>query len=96
MHAQDYQPLVKREEALAAVEKNLSGSKPKELFEDALEAADAQFDKDRAALKAAVKEKEIAVGLESTFEEFCAALEGAEGVADIIRPNKCAFYLHPV
>ena len=87
---QDYFPLVRKEEALAAVEKNLSGSKPKELFEDALEVADAQFDKDRAVLKEAVKQLEVTVSVETTFDEFNGKLEAEEKAKDIIRPNRCA------
>ena len=86
--SQDYYPLVKKEPALAALEGNLAGSRPKELFEDALEAADAQFDKDRAALKKAVKEAELAVEADTTFEAFVAALEAAEGIKGIIKPNR--------
>ncbi len=31
--AQEYQPIARKEEAYEAVEKNLSGSRPKELFQ---------------------------------------------------------------
>ena len=85
---QDYEPLIRKEEPLKAVEKNVSGSKPKELFEEVLETADKQFEKDRAALKEVMKEHEIGVTVDSTFEEFCAPLEAHEAAKDIVRPNK--------
>ena len=48
---QEYYDLVKREDAYIAVEKNVAGSRPKELFEDVLEEADARFEADRSILK---------------------------------------------
>jgi len=42
---------VKGEDAYIAVEKNVAGSRPKELFEDVLEEAEARFEKDRTVLK---------------------------------------------
>ena len=79
---------MKKEPALAALEGNLAGSRPKELFEDALEAADAQFEKDRAVLKKAIKEAEVAVEANTTFDAFNGALEAAEEVKGIIKPNR--------
>lgn len=73
---------------MAAVEKNLTGSTAKDLFEDALEVADAQFDKDKALLKDAAKD--IPVQPDSTFDQFNAALEDIETVKNIIKPNRCA------
>jgi pre-mRNA-processing factor 40 len=70
------------------VEKNTSGARPKELFEDALEVADAQFEKDKVKLKDAVKDRDISVGVDTTFENFNAALEDVEEVKGIIRPNR--------
>ena len=48
---QEYYELVKREDAYIAVERNVAGSRPKELFEDVLEEADARFEADRSVLK---------------------------------------------
>jgi hypothetical protein len=87
-HLQDYEPLIRKEEALRAVEKNVAGSRPKELFEEALETADKQFEKDRGVLKDLMKEHNIAVELESTFEGFCAALDAHEAAKPITNPNK--------
>ena len=42
---------VKDEEAYKAVEKNLSGSRPRELFDDVVEDAEKDFEKDRTVLK---------------------------------------------
>lgn len=84
---QDYFPLVRKEDAFIAVEKNVTGSTPKELFEDLLETADAQFEKDRAVLKDAAKD--ITVTPDSTFDQFNAALEDIESVKKIIKPNRC-------
>ena len=85
---QDYEPLIRKEEALKAVEKNVAGSRPKEMFEEALETADKQFEKDRGVLKDIMKEHSIAVELGSTFEGFCAALDAHEAAKAIINPNK--------
>ena len=41
---QEYQPLVKKEAAYVAVDKNTSGSRPRELFEDAVEEAEAALE----------------------------------------------------
>ncbi len=79
---------MRKEDAFIAVEKNVTGSTPKELFEDLLETADAQFEKDRAVLKDAAKD--ITVIPDSTFDQFNAALEDIESVKKIIKPNRCA------
>lgn len=42
---------LKDEESYKAVEKNLSGSRPRELFEDVVEDAEKDFEKHRAILK---------------------------------------------
>ena len=42
---------IKEEEAYKAVEKNLSGSRPRELFDDVVEDAEKEFEKDRTVLK---------------------------------------------
>lgn len=48
---QEYVEKVKAEEAYKAVEKNLSGSRPRELFDDVIEDAEKDFEKDRTVLK---------------------------------------------
>ncbi|PRW33660.1 pre-mRNA-processing 40A isoform A [Chlorella sorokiniana] len=74
----DYLPVVKEEESYAAVECNVSGSRPKELFLDVLEEMEAEYAKQREAVKAAVKERAIEVGVDSTLQAFQTALAGAD------------------
>lgn len=73
---QDYLPLIAEEPALAAVEGNARGSRPKELFLDELEAAEAAYGKERAALAAALKEITVAAdaSIEAFQEQVAAAL----------------------
>ena len=87
---QEYQPLVKKEAAYAAVDKNTSGSRPRELFEDAVEEAEAALELDRKALDAAVKAKDMVVAPDSTFEVFEAALVGADGLDKLQPTSMCA------
>ncbi len=44
---QEYLPRIKDNDVLRAVEKNTSGSRPKELFEEVLEDVDKQWETDR-------------------------------------------------
>lgn len=44
---QEYLPRIKDNDVLRAVEKNSSGSRPKELFEEVLEEVDKQWEADR-------------------------------------------------
>ncbi len=44
---QEYLPRIKDNDVLRAVEKNISGSRPKELFEEVLEDVDKQWETDR-------------------------------------------------
>lgn len=83
----EYLPVVKEEASYEAVERNTSGSRPKELFQDILEEMEAEFAKQRDLVRAAVKERGIEVGVDSTLESFKAALAegdqaGLEGVAE--------------
>ncbi|KAL4419958.1 hypothetical protein ABPG75_007056 [Micractinium tetrahymenae] len=81
----EYLPIVKEEASYEAVERNTSGSRPKELFQDVLEEMEAEYGKQRDALKAAVKERGIEVGADSSLDSFKAALaegEGLQGVSD--------------
>jgi hypothetical protein len=50
-YLQEYVEKIKDEEAYKAVEKNLSGSRPRELFDDVIEDAEKDFEKDRTVLK---------------------------------------------
>ncbi|KAK9844119.1 hypothetical protein WJX81_004940 [Elliptochloris bilobata] len=86
MRWKEYQPLVKKEAAYAAVDKNTSGSRPRELFEDAVEEAEAALELDRKALEAAANARDVAVAPDGTLEAFAAALEGAEGL-DKLQPT---------
>ena len=88
MSLQDYEPLIRKEEVLKAVEKNVAGSRPKEMFEEVLETADKQFEKDKGILKDLIKEHSISVELDSTFEDFCSALIAHESAKAIVNPNK--------
>lgn len=87
---QDYYPHIEKEKCLKDVEKNSAGARPKELFEDALELADAQFEKDKAKLKDVVKDHDLTVDADTTFDAFNKALEYFEEVKGIIKPNRCA------
>ena len=49
---QEYLPRIKDNDVLRAVEKNTSGSRPKELFEEVLEEVDKQWEADRSVLSA--------------------------------------------
>ena len=47
---QEYLPRIKDNDVLRAIEKNTSGSRPKELFEEVLEEVDKQYETDRYLL----------------------------------------------
>ena len=70
---QDFCLLIEHEEALRAVEKNLSGARPRELFEDVLEGIEEVYIKDRALLR----EAKLEFTLETSFADFTAAIEAA-------------------
>ena len=53
-----------------------------------LETADKQFEKDKVLLKDLIKEHSISVELDSTFEDFCSALNAHESAKLIANPNK--------
>lgn len=72
--SQDYYAIIKNESALIACEKNTTGSTPKELFEDMVEDAEAQFDKDKRVIKEAIKAAGLAVDSTTTFDDFCKAI----------------------
>lgn len=64
--------LIEDEEALGAVEKNSSGSRPKDLFDDVLEEVEEVYAKDRSLLRDA----KLEVTLEMPYSDFAAAIEG--------------------
>ena len=66
----------------------MAGSRPKEMFEEVLESADKQFEKHKVVLKDLIKEHSIGVELDSTFQDFCAALDAHEAAKPIANPNK--------
>lgn len=74
----EYQPIVRKEAAYEAVEKNLSGSRPKELFQDILEEMEEAYDKNKSVMKDVLRSKDIQVTVSSTFENFKGALHAAE------------------
>lgn len=57
---------------MRAVEENLSGSRPRELFEDVLETVEEDYIKSRSILKDA---KDLAVQADTTFDAFNASIE---------------------
>lgn len=95
--AQEYHAIIRKEPALLAVEKNTIGSRPKEMFEDVIEEAEAQLEKDKALLRGAIKEANLDVTPATTFADFCAALgpsridpQIAEAISTMSKPNKYA------
>ncbi|KAK9857235.1 hypothetical protein WJX84_007848 [Apatococcus fuscideae] len=90
----EYFEIIRKEECLLAVEKNTSGSRPKELFEDVLEEAEEEHEKTSTVLRDALKENNINITHTSTFEGFQAALEiaSSDKVTDIREPNRRVFF----
>lgn len=70
----DYCQKVKDSAPYHAVALNLSGSTPKELFEDVSEDLQRQYDEDKANLKDALKLAKISVESSWTFEDFKTAI----------------------
>ncbi|KAL1813993.1 pre-mRNA-processing protein 40A [Daucus carota subsp. sativus] len=70
----DYCQKVKDSAPYHAVALNLSGSTPKELFEDVSEDLQRQYDEDKANLKDALKSAKITVESSWTFEDFKTAI----------------------
>ncbi|KFM23843.1 Pre-mRNA-processing factor 40-like protein A [Auxenochlorella protothecoides] len=66
--------LVEAEPAYLAVERNTTGSRPRELFEDLLEDMEKAYLEDRAEIKAVVAERGLVVDIDSKLEDFLAAL----------------------
>ena len=72
-YLQDFIILIEHEEALRAVEKNLSGARPRELFEDVLEEVEDVYIKERSLLRDA----KLEISLDTSFSDFTAAVAAA-------------------
>ncbi len=85
--------MVEFEDALKAVEKNSSGSRPKELFEDVLEEVEEAFQKERGLLK----EAKLDLQPETSFTDFMAAVDGHEEgkLAGISETHRCCLTCCP-
>ncbi|KAI4978761.1 hypothetical protein ZWY2020_015514 [Hordeum vulgare] len=82
----DYCSQVKDSRAYLAVASNLSGSMPKELFDDVMEELDKQYQDDRALIKDEVKSGKVPMMSSWTLEDFQAAVtehEKCKGVSKI-------------
>uniref|UniRef100_A0A453MTD0 Pre-mRNA-processing protein 40A n=2 Tax=Aegilops tauschii subsp. strangulata TaxID=200361 RepID=A0A453MTD0_AEGTS len=82
----DYCSQIKDSRAYLAVASNLSGSMPKELFDDVMEELDKQYQDDRALIKDEVKSGKIPMLASWTLEDFQAAVtedEKYKGVSNI-------------
>ena len=73
-----------------AVEKNVGGSRPKELYEDIIEEVDAHFTRDRSAIKDGLKDAGAEISADWTLDDFVAALDSASvNIADVMDVNRC-------
>ena len=70
---QDFHALVEAEDALKAIEKNSSGSRPRELFEDALEEVEEVYIKNQTLMRAA----KLDLQAETDYADFAAAFEAS-------------------
>ena len=75
--------MIRKDEAYLLCEKNSSGSRPKELFEDVLEEIEDVFKKDRAALQDHIKEKDVAVTTTTVLEDFIEAMDEDSKIKDM-------------
>lgn len=94
MRWKEYASAVKEEEAYLAVVSNLSGSRPRELFEDVMEEVEEEYEGSRGVMKEAVKSGSVAVTTESSEEavlESLAAAVGEETFAEIPSLHKELF-----
>ena len=91
---QEYYPLAKHEDALLAVEKNTSGSRPKELFQDVLEEVEEVFEKQQKLITEALRKGDVVVEAFTSFEDFEAGLDSdSEELAEISKATRCALLL---
>ncbi|KAL0047243.1 hypothetical protein WJX82_010442 [Trebouxia sp. C0006] len=98
MRWKEYLPRIKDNDVLRAVDKNTSGSRPKELFEEVLEDVDKQWETDRATMKDAVKAHSIHTGIDTSYEEFQEQLSSKanEETQNIKEHSKQLFYQEQV
>lgn len=75
MRWREYLPSLDGNELLKAVEKNSSGARPKDLFHDILEEVEKLYEADRSKLKDLLKQHELDVTVDSTYEDFATALQ---------------------
>eukprot|EP01018_Ginkgo_biloba_P017493 Gb_14217 [translate_table: standard] len=87
MNWSDYYIKVKDSPAYQAVASNTSGLTPKELFEDAAEELEKQYDVDKANIKSVIKSGKITMTSASTFDKFKADIGEAGDLAMISEPN---------
>ncbi|KAK9795587.1 hypothetical protein WJX73_010842 [Symbiochloris irregularis] len=73
----EYVEGIKKEPAYVAVEKNVGGSRPKELYEDVIEEVEAEFTRDRSAIKDGLKNAGLDVSAQWALADFETALETA-------------------
>ncbi|KAH6785058.1 hypothetical protein C2S51_037513 [Perilla frutescens var. frutescens] len=66
----DYCQKVKDSEAYEAIASNISGSTPKDLFEDVTEELEKKYDTDKTRIKDFLKQEKIAVASTWAFEDF--------------------------
>ncbi|KAL6578467.1 hypothetical protein OROMI_010795 [Orobanche minor] len=74
-HWRDYCDKVKDSEAYEAVASNISGSTPKDLFEDIVEELEKKYDEDKARIKDALKQDKLNIASTWTFEDFRSSIE---------------------
>ncbi|GER31113.1 pre-mRNA-processing protein 40A [Striga asiatica] len=91
-HWRDYCQKVKDNDAYEAVASNISGSTPKDLFEDVAEELEKKYDEDKAHIKDALKQEKITVAPTWNFEDFKSSIEesvGSLSISDINLQHIC-------
>ncbi|KQK17847.1 pre-mRNA-processing protein 40A [Brachypodium distachyon] len=86
-HWRDYCAQVKDSRAYLAVASNMSGSMPKELFEDVIEELDKQYQDDKTLIKDELKSGKIHMTTSWTLEDFQAAVTGDDNCKGISNIN---------
>eukprot|EP00238_Polyblepharides_amylifera_P010460 CAMPEP_0196575320 /NCGR_PEP_ID=MMETSP1081-20130531/4825_1 /TAXON_ID=36882 /ORGANISM="Pyramimonas amylifera, Strain CCMP720" /LENGTH=1005 /DNA_ID=CAMNT_0041893583 /DNA_START=53 /DNA_END=3071 /DNA_ORIENTATION=- len=93
----EYVMLCKHEDAYQALCSNLSGSKPRELFDDCLETLEKQHEKDKSMVKDALKLQKWVVKSDSSLEELeTVLLQMDGGIGDKVKamPKKSLASVH--
>ncbi|KAH7280786.1 hypothetical protein KP509_36G014500 [Ceratopteris richardii] len=83
----DYILMVKDHPAYIAVCSNTSGTTPKELFEDVVEAMEKQYLDNKAKVKDIIKDEKITITSEWTLDKFKTVISEATDIAGIPEPN---------